>query len=787
MDANGQRFWLALGGTPWSPRSGSTLDRESNRLQLASESNAASYPENPTLAEAALQQVPGSADTFGTWAFYDDATKTVRGTGALSDSVPILSVASGATDVALGFEGYLYVATNGAVLIHDLSGRWADSMVAQTGFNAFRIAPDPQRGAWVLDRAGKKLSRLIGRLWPAPLPITIPPDAFQPVVAADDPFHFEAVTTPWLAPDEDPVGLACSLGGRVAFLVWTPTGARIRLFDTLGRLGPALELQGITRPFSIAWISEERIALLAPAVPEALVFSFPASGNPPSLTTPPVGDIYPLRNHNGTPLLHGVSWPVEYIAKQPTADNPGNLILRPLVAASLPAFASSAMGVMTAPFDSGTGGTSWHRLYVEAEIPKDTSFTLSLAASDTEEDPANITSDDDWHPHHFGSGPLTRTAEPRAAWVSERSELPGQEGFCEEPPEKDSNGLFTVLIQRSNRPVRTLRGRFLHLRIEMRGTLRSTPCIFAIRAYGPRFSYQDKYLPALYRETLFGADADEVAPNSPSTRPDFLGRFLANFESVLTPLEDQIASSWLLTDPRKTPDSALDWLGSWIGVAYEPWYPVSQRRAYLQNAPELFRARGTLRGLQLALDIATGGGVTQGRIVVVEDFWFRRTLQTILGLDLDELNDPLFGGPVVSGNSKVGRTLILSEYGLEQEFLALFNASIQLKGGDQKTVDDFFASMAFRATIVVHDAASPDELKLISRIAAMDTPAHLTVRVQPASQQFLVGLAALIGLDTYLGAPPPTVPVQIDKSQLGDGSLLLRPPSLDPRLEGAPS
>jgi hypothetical protein len=159
----------------------------------------------------------------------------------------------------------------------------------------------------------------------------------------------------------------------------------------------------------------------------------------------------------------------------------------------------------------------------------------------------------------LGAAPAAGRQEPRAAWIPGGSEIPGHAGFSATPPQRDRNGVFTILLQRVNRPVRTLQGRFLHLRIVLRGNLRSTPCLHAVRAYGPRFSYQDKYLPALYRETLFGPEADAVTPGGPSTRPDFLGRFLANFEGVLTPLEDKVAHSWLLTDPTRTPDDALDW------------------------------------------------------------------------------------------------------------------------------------------------------------------------------------------------------------------------------------
>jgi phage tail-like protein len=448
----------------------------------------------------------------------------------------------------------------------------------------------------------------------------------------------------------------------------------------------------------------------------------------------------------------------------------------------LAAFAPAARGRLRTPFDSGVNDCAWHRLYIEADVPPDTSLTIYAAISNDRTAPSSD-AEDEWHPHHLGIVPNRKSAEPQAAWVSSPSEIPGQRGFTGRPIEKNRSGLFTVLLQKSDRPVRTMRGRFLHLSLELRGNLRSTPKIFALRAYAPRFSYQDKYLPALYRETLFSSEGGEPGPGRRSTPADFLGRFIANFEGILTPLEDSIASSWMLTDPRSAPSEALDWLGSWIGISFEPWYPAQSRRKQIQVAPELFRQRGTHRGLEQALDVATDGGVRAGRVIVVEDHWFRRTLQTVLGLEFDR-DDPLLGRPVLSGNSKVGETLFLSEEGFAKKFLALFDASIQLSAADRRVVDEFFASLAFRVTVIIHDQASPEERKVVQRVAALEIPAHVSLRLREGDREFMLGLNSLLGVDSYLRADRPATPVEVDSSAIGGGGLLIRPPSFDPRLEG---
>ncbi|WP_414663674.1 phage tail protein [Horticoccus sp. 23ND18S-11] len=787
MDANGQRFWLALGGAPWTSTAPGTLELLPDHLRLASQAGGDPFVENVALATAQLARVPMTRDAFGTWAFVDADGVTVRATGAFSEpeataSSPVLLVAPApVTDLALGADGFLTVVAGGVLIRHPLSSRFAAATLAAVSFSAFRFAPDPTGGGWALDRTRRRLARLSGQAWPTRLAFSEPPPtAFLPVQENPTPPELKVMPDGWLAPGEDPVALACSPEGRLAVLFWTNTQPRVRLVDASGRLGPAATLPQLERPTSLAWLSNDRFAVIAPGVSEAVVYTW-REGNLMA-----AGDVYPLRDHDGGPFLHGTTATVEYPSRRPTPAFPQRIAPRPLVSIALPALAQQAEGRLATPFDSGEAGTAWHRLYVEAQIPPGTGFTLLAAATDSNL-PADAPTVDDWQPHHFGAIEAAHRHEPRAAWVPSASEIPGHAGFAADAPVRDRNGLFTVLLQRANCPVRTLRGRFLHLRIVLRGNLRATPCLHAVRAYGPRFSYQDKYLPALYRETLFGPEADVHAPGGASTRADFLGRMLANFEGVLTPLEDKVAHSWLLTDPQHTPDEALAWLGSWIGVDLAPWYPAQHRRRHLQHAPELFRRRGTFQGLQLALDLATGNGVRAGRIVVVEDYWFRRTLQTVLGVKLDRDHDPLLGGSFISGNSKVGDTLFLSEEGMEKKFLALFDASFRLRSADRATVDTFFASLAHRVTVIVHETATPEELALVERIAAAEAPAHVITRVRPASADFMVGLTALLSVDTYLRPHPLPAAVEVQATILGDGSLLQRPPSLDPRLEGRSS
>jgi phage tail-like protein len=488
----------------------------------------------------------------------------------------------------------------------------------------------------------------------------------------------------------------------------------------------------------------------------------------------PVGDFYPLRGHNSGPFLNAV----DSVPYYPTDSGS-----TPLHRISLPFFARQGQASNNVLLDSKNAQTAWHRLYLEAVIPANCGIKVYLAASD---DPQPPTNPDQWHEHQFGEMFVNGNASgvPRSAWVSSPSEIPFHAGLLCCPREKGRAGLFTVLIQRANRRVRTLRGRFLYVRIVLIGDGRTTPEVWALRAFASRFSYIDHYLPELYHETLFGDEADKVVESTqPSTAADFLERFLDNFEGILTPLEDRIAYAYLLTDPRTAPEDALDWLGSWIGLGFDTAYPPARRRRLLENALRLFRNRGTLAGLRLALNLATGDAVDGGEVVIVEDWRLRRTFATILGADLADEQDPLLAGLAVSGNSYVGDTLFLGEEH-KKEFLALFGADLPRSKTEEAVIQAFLDRLAHRVTVLVHQAVEPQDLGLIRRIVELETPAHIISKVVTTSYPFLVGMASLVGVDTYLAHKPVPGPVRLGHSRVGLRDLIQRPASLDPRLEG---
>ena len=233
----------------------------------------------------------------------------------------------------------------------------------------------------------------------------------------------------------------------------------------------------------------------------------------------------------------------------------------PLIEQKRPRYEPEAM-LITFAFDGKQPECVWHRLLLDACIPPDSSvFIWSRTANEVS-----------------GLDRAQWWLEPALHQRDNGSELP----FVPEPTAGDA-GTWEFLFQRA-------KGRYLQLKILLSGNGRNTPRLHALRAYYPRFSYLEHYLPAVYR------DDDESA--------SFLDRFLANVEGTLTSLEDEIANVQLLFDVRSAPADVLDWLANWLGVALDPAWDERRRRLFIQHAMEFFQYRGTVRGLLIALHLA---------------------------------------------------------------------------------------------------------------------------------------------------------------------------------------
>lgn len=782
MDSNGLRFWMLSSEQDWTPVNpapdqtpGVEFCSARKRLHLRSTPDAPMNPESFSQASGLLDAAPFARDSFGTYARFISGHVMAGGAGTTeAPETPIFTPPplTPVTDLVLGYDGVLYMAIGGQLIFNDRHNRWAAFTLPGSGvdFTVWRLAAHPEGGVIALDRDNHQLLRVQGLPLPDLPLLAYAAGVLRPCEDNPDPPRVSA-TLP-LPPAEYYVGLADDGQGGFAVLSWNRNaldndGVWLRTFTSLVTIDTVKALNGPRFPYSMAWLENRQIALLASKNKKAFVYAADSR----DATLEPSGDSYILAEVNAGPFAHGFDQPPQYNVE-------GDLF--PLLPLSLNSLARAGTAHSAGRLDSGANRTAWHRVYLEASLPPRCGAIVWLAAAD---DPRALDAPaTPWFPHRFGDAesPAGFLDVPRGVWQREPSEIPFHPGLLDEPPERDRKGLFMALVQRADLAVRTLRGRYLGVRVDLTGEGRSTPEVAAVRVYGPRFSYVERYLPELYRESTFGLEADLPGP---STGADMFERFVNIFEGPMTQLEDRIAASHLLTTPGSAPDDGLDWLGSWIGVDPDP-LPADRRRARLVDTPRLYRERGTMQGIADSLDAATNGMCQRGAVILLEDYRLRHTFATILGADLSIKDDPLLPGSGEGANSFVGDTLFLGDEH-RAEFLSLFADAIQT-AREQAQVDAFFEDLAHRMTVFIHDQVETVDRQVVQRVVEREKPAHVAVTYLRASQPFLVGMASLLGVNTYLTPKPPRELARIDQSAIGRHAFIAHLPSLDPRLEDGP-
>ena len=196
------------------------------------------------------------------------------------------------------------------------------------------------------------------------------------------------------------------------------------------------------------------------------------------------------------------------------------------------------------PIDSGVEGCRWHRVVLDADIPDNSTLTVSFYSSDSEKEEAAK----NW------SGTIVFTADARDALV-------------EAPP-----------------------GRYIGLKIDFHRE--GTECLLLkqVKIYYPRLTYL-RYLPAVYQEE--------------GTSKEFLERFLSIFESALHDSEETISGMSMYLDPMAAPKEFYPWLAGWLSLdLYE--LLKDKNRDFILRAAELYRRKGTVSGITDLVSLLTG-------------------------------------------------------------------------------------------------------------------------------------------------------------------------------------
>ncbi|MEL6814409.1 MAG: phage tail protein, partial [Cyanobacteria bacterium J06598_3] len=88
-------------------------------------------------------------------------------------------------------------------------------------------------------------------------------------------------------------------------------------------------------------------------------------------------------------------------------------------------------------------------------------------------------------------------------------------------------------------------------------------------------------------------------------RSDFMERFMTIFEQAFDPTVQTTDTLWAYLDPLTAPKSLIAFLAQWVDWPLNPNWTLSRQRRLIKHAVELYRWRGTRKGLQLMLHLHT--------------------------------------------------------------------------------------------------------------------------------------------------------------------------------------
>jgi phage tail-like protein len=509
-----------------------------------------------------LVESRGSDKTSAFW----PAGSAIRQPSAndFSDAEPAPTTERTLTCLTVTGEDFLVAGYLGGFLRFDLVGGGAPEFIAfpseLAGVTPTDIAPAPCGGLWMLDDANLKLYRINRDLGFA-MTATSTQAAFQPSDGpANRPEVHKAITPIALTPGTMPVALAS-----------LPTGhALILSKNRLEIAGPEDQVPELLASFAytaycmaITAADDDHVVMIADTGGNQVhAFGLEKQGNTFRAVLNP--DVIPMRRFGGRGLVNKSG----KICYDSGITNP---LWVPVMVQKRQYFARENIFI-TPVKDSAEPQCVWDRIRIDGCIPTGTSVTIEARASD---DMALVGSAAD----------IGWITQPQPYLNRDGGELPGKREIAIISTDPSvGRGCWDVLLQ-------NVTGRYLELRITMRGDSRFTPHLRAMRIWYPRFSYPARFLPGVYREE----------PQAAS----FIERFLANMEGINTAVEGRIAAVQSLFDTRTAPAATLDWLASWYDMALDPRWEGRRKRLFIKYAPKFFGWRGTIKGLKLALQIAT--------------------------------------------------------------------------------------------------------------------------------------------------------------------------------------
>lgn len=386
--------------------------------------------------------------------------------------------------------------------------------------------------------------------------------------------------------------------------------------------------------------------------------------------------------------------------------------------------------------DSGTYRGQWGRIFVDACIPAETSVKVAFVTADdepgeTENDGASIART---APANLvGSAPLPRAWPPLVA-ASRLPELGAlhplhRREIGGERPWASRQG--DDRIETYEAPVSAPPGRYLWVRLVLRGTRSASPRVRAVRVEHPGHDWLSR-LPRVY-------SGDEDAAS-------FLRRYLALPAGVLSEMEQRSSERDLLFDPFGAPAELLPWLASLVGLTLDERWPEPARRQILAQAVCLFRRRGTVPGLRRILNIYLGC-----EVILVEKFRLR-------GL----------GGGVLGDQGETASSSVVG-------FGFRVGGGVGTEESGPPIGSDPFTTHAHRFTVIVPRDLDDEEEQAARHLLELHRPAHTLIDLCTVGAGMRVGTGLHVELSSIVGPSSGFRRAVVGAVRVGGGAIIGRP------------
>ncbi len=97
----------------------------------------------------------------------------------------------------------------------------------------------------------------------------------------------------------------------------------------------------------------------------------------------------------------------------------------------------------------------------------------------------------------------------------------------------------------------------------------------------------------------------QVFQKSEGPGPHMLREFLWIFDHIFADMQRHIDRLHEYFDPLEASEEFLPWLASWVALTIDQDWPEEKKRKLIRQAIDIYRIRGTVRGLKLFLSIFT--------------------------------------------------------------------------------------------------------------------------------------------------------------------------------------